>query len=286
MIFSCIQNESVLKPWYACRLLDTSLTAYQHWLKPKTQTTSMLLQSIQEIVEDFPRYGYRRVTKALPQKGVTANHKRVLQTMKENGLTPKKRRFRICTTNSNHGYPVHSNRIKGLTVTHLNQVWVSDITYVFLANGKAVYLATVLDRYSRKCIGWQLSRNIDAQLCLDALHGALEERKDFDLTGVIHHSDQGVQYASHEYVAVLEQHGILASMSRKGNPYDNAHAESFFKTVKYEEVYMNEYASFQDAYQNIQQFIEEVYNTKRLHSAIGYLPPAEFEQKILKGVVA
>ena len=180
---------------------------------------------------------------------------------------------------------MYPNRTKNLKVTRLNQVWVADITYIGLQN-EFVYLAVVMDRFSRKCIGWALSRQIDTQLCLDALKKALRSRKRLGLNGLIHHSDQGVQYASNDYIALLEKYGVKPSMSAKGYAYDNAHCESFIKTVKYNEVFLNEYLDFNDAYNNIKKFIEEVYNKKRLHSAIGYKPPAKFEREILKKIVA
>lgn len=172
-------------------------------------------------------------------------------------------------------------------VIGLNIVWTADITYICLANKTFICLSVIMDRFSRKFLGWQLSYNIDAQLCLDALQMAFKERDGADLSNLIHHSDQGVQYASSNYVAELEKRGIQISMSRRGNPYDNAHMESAIKTIKCEEVYMDEYTSFSDAYQNIKPFIEETYNKKRLHSSIGYKPPTEFEKQYkLKEVVA
>lgn len=290
MICENIQNQrGNLKLHKACTLLKMNRHAYSTWLKPKPVTPNQLLEQIVAIKQDPDnrRCGYRRVTKILERQQKKANHKKVMQTMKEHGLSVKKRAFKICTTNSNHSLKVHPNRLQSIKVETLNQVWVSDITYVRFGNNQTAYLAAILDRCSRKCIGWQLSRNIDTQLCLDALHQAFNDRSGIDLAGLIHHSDQGSQYAANEYVTELEQHGILISMSRRGNPYDNAHAESFNKTVKYEEVYMDEYESFNDAYANIKHFIEEVYNKKRLHSAIGYQPPAEFEEQYtLKEVVA
>lgn len=245
-----------------------------------------LLNNIRDIVVENPRYGYRRVTHELRRKECIVNHKRVLAIMRQNGLQPKKKRKYVQTTDSNHDNPIYPNLIKDKTVDGLNQVWPADITYIHLANDETAYLATIIDRHSRRCLGWQLSRNIDAQLCIDALTMALHTRQGMSIEGVIHHSDRGVQYTSSEYTAVLKEHGIAISMSRKATPTDNAHAESFFKTVKYEEVYMNEYNSFTDAYHDIGHFIEEVYNQKRLHSAIGYQPPAEFEEKILKNECA
>lgn len=162
----------------------------------------------------------------------------------------------------------------------MNQVWVSDITYVHLLH-ECIYLAVIIDIFSRKCIGWELSRRIDAELVLNALDMAVKSRVHMGIDGLVHHSDQGVQYACNEYVDRLNELGIQISMSRKGNPYDNAFAESFMKTLKAEEVYLKEYGTFDEAYNNIKKFIEIVYNNKRLHSSIGYLPPVEFEAKVL-----
>ncbi len=246
------------------------------------EKSSKITTAIFDIAAEFPAYGYRRITKALQREGHKANHKRVLNIMHQNSLQPKKKKKYVCTTNSNHNNPIHPNLTKDKAVDGLNQVWPADITYIFFGNNETAYLATILDKFSRRCIGWSLSRNIDTQLCANALTMALQTRQGTNIAGVIHHSDRGAQYTSHEYTELLEKNGIQISMSRKGNPYDNAHAESFFKTIKYEEVYMNEYNSFNDAYENIEHFIEKVYNQKRLHSAIGYQPPAEFEKKILK----
>lgn len=267
-----------------CQALDTTRTAYLHWVEHKDQKTGdeELLKQVHKIARDFPTYGYRRVTAELKRQKICVNRKKVLKTMKKHGLLAKqKKRFKPKTTDSEHNLHVYPNLIKNLEVTSLNQVWQADITYVTLLRG-FVYLAVIIDRFSRKCVGWQLSRNIDAQLCLDALQKALRSRKKLGIEGLIHHSDRGVQYACSEYVALLEQQGIKPSMSAKGYAYDNAHAESFIKTVKYDEVRLNEYQDFNDAYQNIKKFIEEVYNRKRLHSAIGYKPPAEYEQEHLK----
>jgi transposase InsO family protein len=180
----------------------------------------------------------------------------------------------VATTDSAHGYPTYPNRLADVEVTALNQVWVADITYVRLPQ-TFVYLACVLDAFSRRCVGWRLSRHIDTQLTLDALEMALTQRQ--PAPGLIHHSDRGVQYASLAYVARLEQASIQVSMSAKGNPYDNAKAESFFKTLKREEVYLNDYQTFAEAQAHLRHFIEAVYNAKRLHSSLGYLPPVKFE---------
>lgn len=280
MMQNIIQQEhGSLSLTKAYSLTDT------HNQKNKPQPTK-LIKEIYDIAAESPSYGYRRITKELQRRKYKVNHKRILAIMHENWLKCKKKAFRICTTNSNHNNPIYPNLAKEKKVNGMNEVWAADITYVPLANGENAYLATVIDLFSRKCIGWQLSRNIDTQLCLDALNMALNERKNMNLTGLIHHSDRGTQYTSFEYTTLLEEQGIEISMSRKGNPYDNAFAESFFKTIKYEEVFMNEYNSFNEAYENIEHFIEEVYNNKRLHSAIGYQPPAEFEQKIIKEIGA
>jgi transposase InsO family protein len=277
MLYKDIQNQMSLDTKTACQLAGINPNTYHYQRKTKPSNES-LLSCIKRIGKQNPRYGYRRITKALPSE-YAVNHKKVLKIMREHKLLPKKRKaFKPITTNSDHGFVVHPNRICSIEVTRLNQVWVSDITYIPLAHGFA-YLAVVLDRFSRKCIGWQLSKNIDAQLTTDALEMALQNRKNIPLDGLIHHSDRGTQYACHEHISLLEQNGILISMSRKGNPYDNAFAESFMKTIKYDEVYLNEYETFEDAYENIEHFIERVYNPERLHSSIGYLPPNEFEKQ-------
>lgn len=236
---------------------------------------------IEKVVLGFSGYGYRRVTKTLQRDGENINHKKVYRIMSENNiLVKKKKKFKIVTTDSNHNLPIYKNLIKGLEVIRLNQVWVADLTYILLSKGH-IYLAAVLDRYSRRCIGWALSKNIDADLALEALEMAIKKRKHLSFDELIHHSDRGVQYASKVYVNKLNRLKIKISMSRKGNPYDNAHMESFIKTFKIEEVYIKEYETFEEAYKNIKKFIEVVYNKKRLHSSIGYLPPDEFEQEVL-----
>jgi len=234
-----------------------------------------------KIALEFPFYGYRRITKELQIRGFNVNHKKVLKIMKEeNIICRRKKRFRPVTTQSNHSFRVYPNLAKDLIVTGLNQLWIADITYVHLPND-FVYLAVINDIFSRKCIGWNLSRDIDTLLTLGALNKAIAARKHLGTSKLIHHSDQGVQYAADEYVERLKQFGIQISMSRKGNVYDNAFAESFMKTIKVEEVYINDYETFEDALKNIGHFIEKVYNKKRLHSGIGYLPPEKFEQEVL-----
>jgi len=239
-----------------------------------------LRAQIQDIALSYPYYGYRRITAELGNQGTFVNRKRVLRLMHEDNLIKVKKLFKPQTTDSNHTLRVYPNLIRCLEVSGLNQLWVADITYIRLER-EFVYLSAILDRFSRRCIGWALSRNIDTQLTLDALDKALTNRQGTDLTGLIHHSDQGVQYASKDYIDRLTRHCIKPSMSRRGNPYDNAYAESFMKTLKYEEVHMQEYMNYDDAYQNIRTFIEEVYNAKRLHSSIGYITPNECEKRAL-----
>jgi transposase InsO family protein len=267
-------------------MLGVSRGAYQNWLKFPGLEEDELVSEVVRVAQENLSYGYRRITKQLQIENFSVNHKRVLKIMRKKRLKPRIKRFRHQTTDSNHGLRTYPNLIKDLKVVKLNQVWVSDITYIRLATGRMVYLATVMDRFSRRFLGWELSENIDAFLCLNALLMSFKEREGMDLSGLIHHSDRGSQYAANEYVHELETKGIQISMSRKGNPYDNAHAESGFKTIKYEEVYMNEYYTIEEARENIQHFIKEVYNKKRLHSSIGYKPPAEFERAILKEVTA
>ena len=233
-----------------------------------------LRDTIEQIILEFPGYGYRRVTHALVRVGWRVNHKRVLRIMREESLLCHLKRQFVPTTDSHHPFQIYPNLIKGLEVDAPDVLWVADITYIRLLSS-FVYLATLLDAYSRKCVGWNLSKRIDASLALGALEKALATRE--VRPGLIHHSDRGVQYASHAYVERLLGARAQVSMSAVGNPYDNAKAESFFKTLKQEEVYLKQYQTFEEAQTNIGQFIEEVYNTKRLHSSLGYVSPNEFE---------
>lgn len=258
-----------------------SKSTYYWWKNKKPRDTDNLLSVIEDIALEFPFYGYRRVKAELCNRGFNANRKKVLRIMHENNLLcRRKKSFKPVTTQSNHNYEVYPNLIENIEVTGLNQLWVSDITYIHLLRD-FVYLAVIEDIFSRKCIGWSLSRDIDTNLTLSALNMAISARQKFDLSNLIHHSDQGVQYASDEYVNKLNELGIKISMSRKGNVYDNAFAESFMKTLKVEEVYLNEYETFEDALSNIKRFIEDVYNEKRLHSSIGYTSPNKFEREVL-----
>jgi len=232
---------------------------------------------IQSVALEMRAYGYRPITKELQRRGVLVNHKRVLRLLRLDNLLCLRRQAFVHTTDSNHTLPVYPNLARGLVLSNINQLWVSDITYIRLRR-EFVYLAVILDAYSRRCIGWALSRHIDTQLTLKALRMALANRT--VRPGLIHHSDRGVQYAAADYVALLQEHKIQISMSRTGNPYDNAKAERFMRTLKYEEVYLNDYDTLAQVLASVQHFIEAVYNRKRLHSAIGYRPPAEFEASL------
>lgn len=266
----------------ACSLLEVSRSGYYHWQQRSClpEVKDEIVERIKDICTDFSKYGYRRVTKQLQRDGKIINTKKVRRIMKEEKLVVKKKRYKPITTQSNHSLQTYQNLAKNFTPTRVNQLWVADITYIRLLC-EFVYLAAITDVFSRRCVGWALSRNIDTNLALTALNKAIKLRGKKNVAACIHHSDQGVQYAATAYVEKLKEHDLLISMSRKGNCYDNAFAETFFKTLKYEEVLMNEYQTFDDAHQNIKRFIEEVYNKKRLHSSIGYMPPEEFEEKML-----
>jgi putative transposase len=262
-----------------CQVVGVGRAGYYRFrLRMRTQEVAMDLRSkIQSIALHWPAYGYRRVHRELIRCGWKINHKRVLRLMRADNLLCLRRRKFILTTDSKHGLPIYPNLAKDLALTGINQLWVADITYIRL-EVEFVYLAVLLDAFSRRCVGWALQRSLEATLVLEGLRMALRRRH--PAPGLVHHSDRGVQYASRDYTQVLEQHGIRISMSRRGNVYDNATAESFIKTLKYEEVYRTEYRNLEEAKASIQEFLEKIYNQKRLHSALGYRPPREFEQSL------
>jgi putative transposase len=233
-----------------------------------------LRDAIQRIALEFPCYGRPRITRALRRLGWKVNGKRVRRIMREDNLLCLRRRKYVVTTDSRHGLPVYPNLAGQMTLTGLNQLWVADITYIRLET-EFIYLAVVLDAYSRRVVGWALDRTLESRLAIEALQMALKRRK--PAPGLVHHSDRGIQYAAHDYTDLLKANQIKISMSRKGNPYDNAACESFMKTLKYEEVYRQEYRDMAEARASIETFIDKVYNAKRLHSALGYRPPIEFE---------
>ena len=256
-----------------CQIAGISRACYYRGLSvPEPAKVDISLrQQVRQVALDWSCYGYRRITHELKRQGITANHKRVLCLMHEENLVRRPKKRFVATTNSDHRLPVYPNLAADMDITTPDQLWVSDLTYIRLGHD-FVYLAVVLDACSRRCLGWSLGRRLEASLASSALKMALTQRKP-----EVHHSDRGVQYASGEYTSLLQENGVQISMSRRGNPYDNAKAESFMKTLKCEQVYLSEYDSLADAKAQIAHFLEAVYNHKRLHSSLGYLPPAEFE---------
>jgi transposase InsO family protein len=264
-----------------CRLAGLSRAGYyRHWQASAPRQEEVALRdAIQRLALGNRHYGYRRIAALLGQEGWKANHKRVLRLMREdNILCLRKRAFMPITTDSRHGWRVVPNLARGMALTGLDQLWVADITYVHLAEEFA-YLAIVLDAFSRKVIGWALETHLRVELAIAALDMALAARRP-PPGSLIHHSDRGVQYACGDYTAILASHDIQASMSRVGNPYDNAKAESFMKTLKQEEIDGSAYRNAEDARSQIGRFIDLVYNRQRLHSALDYRPPEEYEAKL------
>jgi putative transposase len=237
-----------------------------------------LRDAIQRIALEFPSYGWRRMTAELQRRGWAVNHKRVYRRMREDNLLCLRKRKFVVTTDSDHSLQVYPNLAREMSLTGLDQLWVADLTYIRLEL-EFVYLAVILDAFSRRVIGWALDRTLETALTLQALRMALGRRP--TVSSLVHHSDRGVQYASLDYMQLLQEQGIRISMSRKAHPWDNAACESFLKTLKYEEIYRTEYRDLADARASIGVFLEKVYNQKRLHSALGYLPPAEFERGLL-----
>ncbi len=277
------QGQSTIE--HLCHLGGVSRAGYyRHWQESAPHEEEIAVRdAVQRIALAHRHYGYRRVTAALRREGLAVNHKRVLRlTRDDNLLCLRQRPFVPATTDSKHGWQVVGNLARGMKPTGVNQLWVADITYIRLAEA-FVYLAVVLDAFSRRVVGWALAPHLQASLATAALNMAIDVRK--PLAGsLIHHSDRGVQYACGEYAAILAAHDIQASMSRIGNPYDNARAESFMKTLKQEEVNGAAYRDIEDVRARIETFIEEVYNRQRLHSALSYRPPAEYEAEILASV--
>jgi transposase InsO family protein len=274
----------------ACALLEISRSSYYRYQTPPTlpgaaSAAVRLREAIERIVLAFPGYGYRRVTAQLQREGFWVNHKRVLRVMREESLLCELQRRWVKTTDSEHGLRVYPNLLPQAgwrQLTGINQAWMADLTYVRLPHGFC-YLATLLDGFSRRVVGWNLAEGLDASLTVGALDQALACRQ--PSPGWIHHSDQGVQYACREYVQQLQAAQAQISMAAKGTPRENAQAESFFRTLKYEEVYLQDYQSVSEAKTSIGRFLEEVYNQKRLHSALGYRPPSEYEDLFLAGIL-
>jgi putative transposase len=263
-----------------CQLVEVSRAGfYRHRLPAAVPREELVLRdAVQRVALEWPAYGSRRITHELQQRGWTVNRKRVQRIMRGDNLLCLRHRKFVVTTDSKHDLPVYPNLAKSMVLTGIHQLWRADITYIRLAE-EFVYLAVILDAYSRRVIGWALDRSLEDSLTLMALEMALAQRG--APAGLVHHSDRGVQYASRDYTRMLEEHGIRISMSRTGNPWDNAVCESFLKTLKYEEVYRSEYRDLADAYARIGEFLEVVYNQKRLHSALDYRSPAVFEQWLL-----
>ncbi len=263
-----------------CQLAQVSRAGFYRLLQEQepVQEEMEVRSTIQQIVlEHRRRYGYRRVTAELRHRGLLVNHKRVARLMREDNLLAVQPRAFVVTTESKHQFEVYLNLASKLKLTGINQLWVADITYIRLQT-EFVYLAVILDGFSRKVVGWALERTLATRLTKAALEQALVARQ--PLPGLVHHSDRGLQYASNEYVQVLQEHQIIPSMSRPANPYDNASCESFMKTLKHEEIYANDYRDLDHLRSNIETFIEAYYNRSRLHSALGYQSPDEFERQL------
>lgn len=263
-----------------CELAGVSRAGYyRHLAEKEPEEEEMAVRAaIQEVfLEHRRRYGRRRITAELRRRGMRVNHKRVGRLMREDNLLALQRRAWVATTDSRHPWEVYLNLAARLELTGINQLWVADITYIRLRH-EFVFLAIILDRFSRRAVGWALERALTVQLTLAALRQALTERQ--PPPGLVHHSDAGIQYAAHEYMETLHQHGLIASMSRPANPYDNAACERFMRTLKEEEIYCQEYRDLPDLRAHVSQFIDEYYNRQRLHSALGYRTPEEFERSL------
>jgi len=264
-----------------CGVAGFSRAGYYRLQNPeKPAPRDMKLQEeMQKIAVEWPCYGSRRMARELRDRGWDINRKRVQRLMREDNLLCVAKRKFVVTTDSGHELKVYPNLAASMLLTDVDQLWIADITYIRLEE-EFIYLAVILDAYSRRVIGWHLGEGLDNSLTLTALRMALGERR--VRPGLVHHSDRGVQYASGDYTGLLEENGIGVSMSRKGNPWDNAACESFMKTLKYEEVYRTEYRNLADAHARIGEFLEKVYNEKRLHSALDYRSPVQFESTLVK----
>ena len=268
-----------------CQLVPVSRAGFYRSLKEQmpVEEDMQVRAAIQQIaLEHRRRYGYRRMTAELRRRGMLVNHKRVARVMREDNLLAVQPRAFVVTTDSDHQLEVYLNLAGRMKLTGINQLWVADITYIRL-QAEFVYLAVILDAFSCKVVGWELDRTLAARLPLAALQKAIAERK--PPPGLVHHSDRGVQYASGDYVRLLHQHHMIPSMSRPANPYDNASCESFIKTLKREEIYAGDYTDLEQLRAHIEEFIEHYYNCRRLHSALGYRSPEEFEQSVSAEVV-
>jgi len=260
--------------------LPRSSFYYRSTARSATISDGDLVDKIIDIQTELPGYGKRRVTHELRRRGLKVNKKRVERVMRKNGLGIRPKRRFVRTTDSDHPYPVFPNLYRNVVPARPDTVWVADITYIGLRSGFA-YLAAILDACSRKVVGYAISKRVDTNLTLAALEAAITSRRP-EPGAVIHHSDRGTQYASNAYREAMAEYGLVGSMSALANPYDKAQAESFMKTLKVENVYTADYESFDDVVERLPHFIEDVYNTKRLHSALGYVPPQEFEEQLAR----
>jgi transposase InsO family protein len=256
------------------RVSRSGFYRFDESLPPRRERDMDLRDAIQRMALEWPSYGRPRITQELRRRGWRVNPKRVYRLLREDNLLCVRKRKFVVTTDSNHGRRTYPNLARHMALTGVDQLWVADLTYIRLQE-EFVFLAVILDAYSRRVIGWALERTLADELTLAALHMALSRR--IVQPGLVHHSDRGSQYASTDYTELLKANGIAISMSRKGNPWDNAACESFMKTLKYEEVHRNDYRDLAEARASIHKFLEKIYNRKRLHSALGYVPPAEFE---------
>ena len=262
-----------------CWLAGVSRAGYYRALREQhpEEEDMEVRAAIQEIALDHHRrYGYRRIGAELRRRGLRVNHKRVVRWMREDNLLAIRQRRFVLTTDSQHDLEVYLNLAKRMKLTAVNQLWIADLTYIRL-HSEFVYLAVILDAWSRRVVGWSLDRSLGARLAVTALERAVASRQ--PQPGLVHHSDRGIQYASHDYASLLDQHAMTPSMSRPANPYDNATCESFMKTLKQEEIYCRDYRDLEDLEKHVEEFLDRYYNRQRLHSALGYRTPMEFEEQ-------